>query len=109
MGPGERPVCSGTPAVGLTPGCPRPTGSPVGAACASTSRYGAFGWGSGPGEDKSPEGLARRTGGKHAVKCDMCKGIDGGPACVRACPTGAAIRVDPSGFIDVMRRAEAEA
>jgi CRP-like cAMP-binding protein/thioredoxin reductase/Fe-S-cluster-containing hydrogenase component 2 len=65
-----------------------------------------FGWGSGPGEDKSPEGLARRTGGKHAVKCDMCKGIDGGPACVRACPTGAAIRVDPAGFIDVMRRGE---
>ncbi|HVH82383.1 MAG TPA: cyclic nucleotide-binding domain-containing protein [Stellaceae bacterium] len=66
-----------------------------------------LGRGPGPGEDKSPEGLARRTGGKHAVKCDMCKGIDGGPACVRACPTGAAIRVDPAGFIDVMRRAEA--
>jgi CRP-like cAMP-binding protein/thioredoxin reductase/Fe-S-cluster-containing hydrogenase component 2 len=63
-----------------------------------------FGLGSGPGEDKSPEGIARRTGGKHAVKCDMCKGIDGGPACVRACPTGAAIRVDPAGFIDVMRQ-----
>ena len=62
-----------------------------------------FGRGHGPGEDKSPEALERRTGGKHAVKCDMCKGIDGGPACVRACPTGAAIRVDPSGFIDVMR------
>jgi CRP-like cAMP-binding protein/thioredoxin reductase/Fe-S-cluster-containing hydrogenase component 2 len=65
-----------------------------------------FGFGSGPGEDKSPDGLARRTGSKHAVKCDMCKGIAGGPACVRACPTGAAIRVDPAGFIDVMRRAE---
>jgi CRP-like cAMP-binding protein/thioredoxin reductase/Fe-S-cluster-containing hydrogenase component 2 len=64
-----------------------------------------FGRGPGPGEDKSPDGVARRTGGKHAVKCDMCKGIDGGPACVRACPTGAAIRVDPSGFIDVMRHA----
>jgi CRP-like cAMP-binding protein/thioredoxin reductase/Fe-S-cluster-containing hydrogenase component 2 len=64
-----------------------------------------FGRGPGPGEDKSPDGLARRTGGKHAVKCDMCKGIDGGPACVRACPTGAAIRVDPTGFIDVMRHA----
>jgi Fe-S-cluster-containing hydrogenase component 2 len=50
--------------------------------------------------------LARRTGGKHAVKCDMCKGIDGGPACVRACPTGAAIRVDPAGFIDVMRHGQ---
>ncbi len=66
-----------------------------------------FGRGPGPGEDKSPDAVARRTGGKHAVKCDMCKGIDGGPACVRACPTGAAIRVDPAGFIDVMRRAEA--
>ena len=32
-----------------------------------------------------------------------------GPACVRACPTGAAIRVDPAGFIDVMRRAGAPA
>lgn len=66
-----------------------------------------FGWGNGPGEDKTSEAVARRTGGKHAVKCDMCKGIEGGPACVRACPTGAAIRVDPAGFIDVMRRAEA--
>ena len=65
-----------------------------------------FGRGPGPGEDKSAEGLARRTGGKHAVKCDMCKGIDGGPACVRACPTGAAIRVDPAGFIDVMRHGQ---
>ena len=26
----------------------------------------------------------------------MCKGIEGGPACVRACPTGAAIRVSPT-------------
>jgi CRP-like cAMP-binding protein/Fe-S-cluster-containing hydrogenase component 2/thioredoxin reductase len=64
-----------------------------------------FGLGSGPGEDKSPEGMARRTGSKHAVKCDMCKDL-GGPACVRACPTGAAIRVDPARFIDVMRQAQ---
>ena len=62
-----------------------------------------FGRGTGPGEDKTPAGLARRTGSKHAVKCDMCKGIDGGPACVRACPTGAAIRVNPEQFIDVIR------
>ncbi len=61
-----------------------------------------FGLGSGPGEDKSPEALKKRTGGKHAVKCDMCKGIDGGPACVRACPTGAAIRVSPKEFLEVM-------
>ena len=63
-----------------------------------------FGMGYGPGEDKSPEAIARRTGSKHAVKCDMCKDIDGGPACVRACPTGAAIRVAPEQFINVMRQ-----
>jgi CRP-like cAMP-binding protein/ferredoxin-like protein FixX len=64
-----------------------------------------FGLGYGPGEDKTAEGLAARSGPKHAVKCDMCKDIEGGPACVRACPTGAAIRVDPSHFIDVLRQA----
>jgi len=30
---------------------------------------------------------------KTAVKCDMCKDLKSGPACVRACPTGAAIRI----------------
>lgn len=69
---------------------------------------GLLGWllmglGSGPGEDRSPEALARRSGGKHAVKCDMCKGIPGGAACVRACPTGAAIRVNPESFMGVLR------
>jgi CRP-like cAMP-binding protein/Fe-S-cluster-containing hydrogenase component 2/thioredoxin reductase len=63
-----------------------------------------FGSGSGPGEDRSPEAIARRTGSKHAVKCDMCMGVDGGPACVRACPTGAAIRVKPADFIDIMQQ-----
>jgi CRP-like cAMP-binding protein/thioredoxin reductase/Fe-S-cluster-containing hydrogenase component 2 len=37
---------------------------------------------------------------KKAVKCDMCKDLPGGPACVRACPTGAAIRVSPERFLD---------
>ncbi|MDP2241612.1 MAG: cyclic nucleotide-binding domain-containing protein [Burkholderiales bacterium] len=37
--------------------------------------------------------------GKKAVKCDMCKDLSGGAACVRACPTGAAIRVSPESFI----------
>jgi Fe-S-cluster-containing hydrogenase component 2 len=37
--------------------------------------------------------------GKKAVKCDMCKDLAGGPACVRACPTGAAIRVHPEEFM----------
>jgi len=30
---------------------------------------------------------------KTAVKCDMCKDLKTGPACVAACPTGAAIRI----------------
>lgn len=33
-----------------------------------------------------------------AVKCDLCFDIEGGPACVRNCPTGAAIRVKPDFF-----------
>jgi len=37
---------------------------------------------------------------KKAVKCDMCKDIIGGPACVRACPTGAALRGSPEDFLD---------
>lgn len=41
---------------------------------------------------------------KHAVKCDMCKDLSGGPACVRACPTGAAVRVSPEKFIDYASR-----
>ena len=38
--------------------------------------------------------------GTKAVKCDMCKDLPGGAACVRACPTGAAIRVSPEKFIE---------
>jgi CRP-like cAMP-binding protein/Fe-S-cluster-containing hydrogenase component 2/thioredoxin reductase len=37
---------------------------------------------------------------KKAVKCDMCKDLSGGPACVRACPTGAALRVSPEQFLE---------
>jgi CRP-like cAMP-binding protein/Fe-S-cluster-containing hydrogenase component 2/thioredoxin reductase len=39
---------------------------------------------------------------KRAVKCDMCKDLDGGPACVRACPTGAAARLSPEDFVDLV-------
>ena len=42
---------------------------------------------------------------KKAVKCDMCKDLSGGPACVRACPTGAALRISPSEFVNLTRRA----
>ncbi|MGZ8251772.1 MAG: cyclic nucleotide-binding domain-containing protein [Methylophilaceae bacterium] len=51
-----------------------------------------FGLGAAPGErqpDYDPNAA------KKAVKCDLCSGQSGGPACVRACPTGAAIRTSP--------------
>ena len=38
-----------------------------------------------------------------AVKCDMCRDLQTGPACVRACPTGAALRVGPEEFLDYTR------
>jgi Fe-S-cluster-containing hydrogenase component 2/CRP-like cAMP-binding protein/thioredoxin reductase len=73
-----------------------------------------FGTGPGPGEPpyKWSKKNTKYTGvpeidealdRKKAVKCDMCAGIDGGPACVRACPTGAAIRVAPDEFLTVAR------
>jgi cGMP-dependent protein kinase 2 len=63
------------------------------------------GIGPGPGEPPkrwTEKRVAPETA-KKAVKCDMCAGIDGGPACVRACPTGAAIRVAPEAFLDIAR------
>jgi Fe-S-cluster-containing hydrogenase component 2 len=30
----------------------------------------------------------------------MCRDLRGGPACVRACPTGAALRVSPEQFLE---------
>lgn len=38
-------------------------------------------------------------GTKVAVKCDMCKDIAEGPVCVRACPVGAALRVNPEDLL----------
>ncbi len=46
----------------------------------------------------------KEKGPAKAAKCDMCSGLDGGPACVRACPTGAAIRVNPSELVQLMQR-----
>jgi CRP-like cAMP-binding protein/Fe-S-cluster-containing hydrogenase component 2/thioredoxin reductase len=64
-----------------------------------------FGKGPGPGEPpakwakKADPAYAEKA--KKAIKCDMCSGQSGGPACVRACPTGAAIRVSPEQFLSV--------
>jgi cGMP-dependent protein kinase 2 len=64
-----------------------------------------FGLGPGPGEPSKKwvyDRVSPETP-KRAIKCDMCSGIKGGPACVRACPTGAAIRVAPEEFLTVAR------
>ncbi|MHA7819759.1 MAG: cyclic nucleotide-binding domain-containing protein [Erythrobacter sp.] len=67
-----------------------------------------FGKGPGPGEasykwrkEHGDPDLAKK-----AIKCDMCAGISGGPACVRACPTGAAIRVSPDKFLTFAKLTE---
>lgn len=68
-----------------------------------------LGAGPGPGEPKGYDKKSKKPDSspgkvKLAVKCDMCKGIEGGAACVRACPTGAAIRVSPKEFFDSLGR-----
>ncbi|RVQ66380.1 cyclic nucleotide-binding domain-containing protein [Croceicoccus ponticola] len=66
-----------------------------------------LGRGPGPGEPdkrwRKNHAPAGAEAPKIAIKCDMCAGIDGGPACVRACPTGAAIRVAPEDFLSVSK------
>jgi Fe-S-cluster-containing hydrogenase component 2 len=32
------------------------------------------------------------------VKCDLCRDLKGGPACVRGCPTGAVLRLTPGEY-----------
>ena len=56
-----------------------------------------LGIGSEPGRESKK---ATKEEKKKAVKCDMCKDLAGGPACVRACPTGAALRVSPEEFVE---------
>lgn len=47
----------------------------------------------------TPKPKEEKEGAKVAVKCDMCKDIPEGPVCVRACPVGAALRVNPEGLL----------
>ena len=72
-----------------------------------------FGKGPGPGQpDYAWRKRASKAGGgespKLAIKCDMCSGKAGGPACVRACPTGAALRVSPAEFVEFVSAGAAE-
>jgi Fe-S-cluster-containing hydrogenase component 2/thioredoxin reductase len=62
-----------------------------------------FGAGSGPGEDTGarPTAAAAKKG-KKATKCDACVDQKSGPACVNACPTGAAMRIGPAQYIDLV-------
>ncbi len=62
-----------------------------------------FGRGPGPGEAPGVEPHGElKAAGKKAVKCDACIGRASGPACVSACPTGAAIRIGPDRFVDLV-------
>jgi thioredoxin reductase/CRP-like cAMP-binding protein/Fe-S-cluster-containing hydrogenase component 2 len=57
--------------------------------------------GRGPGPGKTDPSYILE-GEKKAVKCDMCHNQPGGgPACVSACPTGAAMRVSPEEFMSL--------
>ena len=71
------------------------------------SAPGLMSWlltGSGPAPgERQP--VADTASLKKAVKCDMCKDLSGGPACVRACPTGAALRMSPADFVKLTQRA----
>ncbi len=41
-------------------------------------------------------------GNAKAAKCDLCATLTGGPACVRSCPTGAAMRVSPAEMFELI-------
>ncbi|MAP10866.1 MAG: cyclic nucleotide-binding protein [Gammaproteobacteria bacterium] len=67
-------------------------------------KFNLFSWllfGKGPAPGQGPDKSAGGDAAKKAVKCDMCKDLAGGPACVRACPTGAALRVMPEEFLEL--------
>jgi len=62
-----------------------------------------FGAGPGPGEDNS-DTHSKPDSAAHAVKCDACYTLPNGPACVAACPTGAAFRIAPDPVSEVIGR-----
>jgi len=68
-----------------------------------------------PGQQKSFSllnifgfGKKKDKGPAKAAKCDQCAELSGGPACVRACPTGAAMRLNPLDLVSIISRKEAK-
>ena len=47
-------------------------------------------------------GWAKEDETKKAAKCDMCSELMQGPACIRACPTGAAMRINPKSILEML-------
>jgi Fe-S-cluster-containing dehydrogenase component/CRP-like cAMP-binding protein len=65
-------------------------------------------WGSvtmAPRSAEAKRSLPLAGSGEVAVKCDMCRGLESGPACVSACPVDAITRIDPAAAIADVRRA----
>ncbi|MFK7858370.1 MAG: cyclic nucleotide-binding domain-containing protein [Granulosicoccus sp.] len=61
-----------------------------------------LGLGGGPGESKNSQKGGDASAIKKAVKCDACVDLPTGPACVQACPTGAALRVGPAQYVELV-------
>ncbi len=61
-----------------------------------------FGRGSGPGQEEYSPTQSAKDKGIKAVKCDACMDRPTGPACVTACPTGAAVRLGPDQFVELV-------
>lgn len=61
-----------------------------------------LGLGGGPGESKNSQKGGDPSAQKKAVKCDACVDLPTGPACVQACPTGAALRVGPAQYVELV-------
>lgn len=63
-----------------------------------------FGDGDGAGEVENYEPDSKALAkGKKAVKCDACMSLATGPACVSACPTGAAKRLSQNQYLSYLQ------